>query len=65
MPLAVFGARGPCRGRAPFRAPAVPASHDHLLAENDLRPALETTGRHLDEHEDAPRRFPVRTVLGG
>ncbi|MEU6309356.1 methyltransferase domain-containing protein [Streptomyces sp. NPDC047014] len=35
--------------------------HD-LLAEPNLRPALESTGWHLDTYEDAPNHFLARAV---
>ncbi|MFF4102102.1 hypothetical protein [Streptomyces sp. NPDC001903] len=33
-----------------------------LLAENNLRPALEASGWRLDEYEDAGGHFLARTV---
>ncbi|MFE6843839.1 methyltransferase domain-containing protein [Streptomyces sp. NPDC057686] len=38
---------------------------DDLLAEHNLRPALEATGWHLDEYEDAADHFLTRAVLRG
>ncbi|MFJ9850341.1 methyltransferase domain-containing protein [Streptomyces sp. NPDC101150] len=42
-----------------------PLNPDDLLAENNLRPALETTGWHLDEYEDASGHFLARAVPRG
>ncbi|MFI6003186.1 class I SAM-dependent methyltransferase [Streptomyces sp. NPDC051366] len=36
-----------------------------LLAEHNLRPALDTTGWHLDEYEDAAGHFLTRAVPRG
>ncbi|WP_078953968.1 class I SAM-dependent methyltransferase [Streptomyces globisporus] len=41
-----------------------PLDPDDLLDEDNLRPALEATGRRLDEHEDATGRFLARAVMG-
>ncbi|MGW2201456.1 methyltransferase domain-containing protein [Streptomyces sp. NPDC001774] len=40
-----------------------PLSPDDLLAENNLRRALETTGWTVDEYEDAAHHFLARAVL--
>ncbi|MFD3944307.1 hypothetical protein [Streptomyces sp. NPDC058579] len=50
----------PSRERGP---PRPPLDLDDLLAENNLRPALETTGWHVDEYEDAAHHFLARAVL--
>ncbi|MFC9594963.1 methyltransferase domain-containing protein [Streptomyces sp. NPDC056944] len=42
-----------------------PLDPNDLLAENNLRPALETTGWRVDAYEDAPRHFLARAVLRG
>ncbi|MEU9860186.1 methyltransferase domain-containing protein [Streptomyces sp. NPDC047971] len=40
-----------------------PLDPDDLLAESNLRPALEATGWRVDEYEDAPHHFLARAVL--
>ncbi|WP_329315751.1 methyltransferase domain-containing protein [Streptomyces sp. NBC_01278] len=42
-----------------------PLDPGDLLAEGNLRPALETTGWHLDEYEDAAGHFLARAVRLG
>ncbi|MFE5545891.1 hypothetical protein ACFQ71_18995 [Streptomyces sp. NPDC056534] len=37
-----------------------PLDPDDLLAEHNLRPALESTGWHLAEYEDAAGHFLAR-----
>ncbi|MFG2292331.1 methyltransferase domain-containing protein [Streptomyces sp. NPDC048603] len=39
-----------------------PLDPDDLIAEHNLRPALETTGWRLDAYEDAPGHFLARAV---
>ncbi|MFJ3767311.1 class I SAM-dependent methyltransferase [Streptomyces sp. NPDC090082] len=42
-----------------------PLDPNDLLAEDNLRPALETTGWRVDEYEDAPHHVLARAVLRG
>ncbi|MER5931810.1 methyltransferase domain-containing protein [Streptomyces sp. NPDC002054] len=42
-----------------------PLDPDDLLAENNLRRAVESTGWHLDEYEDAPGHFLARAEARG
>ncbi|MFE7510276.1 methyltransferase domain-containing protein [Streptomyces sp. NPDC057540] len=42
-----------------------PLDPDDLLAEDNLRPALETTGWRVDAYEDAARHVLARAVLRG
>ncbi|MCM9076673.1 MULTISPECIES: methyltransferase domain-containing protein [Streptomyces] len=42
-----------------------PLDPDDLLAEGNLRGALETAGWHLDAYEDAPGHFLARAVARG
>ncbi|WP_406503960.1 methyltransferase domain-containing protein [Streptomyces sp. NBC_00212] len=42
-----------------------PLDPGDLLAEHNLRPALEVTGWNLDEYEDAPHHFLAHATLAG
>ncbi|MGW4853324.1 methyltransferase domain-containing protein [Streptomyces sp. NPDC004288] len=42
-----------------------PLDPNDLLAEDNLRPALETTGWRMDEYEDAPHHVLARAVFRG
>ncbi|MGW2017957.1 hypothetical protein [Streptomyces sp. NPDC001927] len=58
--------RHPLPGRAERAARhGRPLDPDDLLAENNLRRALETTGRHVDEYGDAAHHFLARAVRRG